>query len=186
MNDLSPELESKLVKITDYCREGLTQIRTGHASPALIEGIIVEAYDGTAKLKVLELATISTEGSSNLVVTPFDGSVLPEIQKAISNSPLGLSSSVQGPLIRVSIPPLSEEQRERYVKLASQKVEEGKEQMRTSRDESRRQIKASFENKQMSEDERHSIEKNVDELVKKYSDSLEEMKKKKQAEIMNI
>lgn len=186
MDDLLGSLDKKMQASVEYYRSELSQIRTGKATPALVDNIIVEAYGGTAKLKIMELATISTEGPTTLIITPYDNATLPEIQKAITASPLGLSSSVQGPLIRVSIPPLSEEQRRSYVKLVGQKVEAAKEQLRVSRDDARRLVKANFEAKTLTEDDRHNMEKNIDESVKKYTDGLETMKQKKQEEIMNL
>ena len=92
--------------------EDLKTIRTGRANPIIVEQLVVDAYGGSTKLKLMELATITTEGPAALVIVPFDPSTVPDIEKAILKSPLGLSPQVQGTRIIIRIPPLSEEQRE--------------------------------------------------------------------------
>src|SRR5581483_2939376 len=107
----------------------------GRANAGLVEDIMVNAYGGSARLKILELATIHVSDPQTIVITPFDHAVLNEIQNAITQSSAGLSPAVDGQLIRVSIPPLTEERRKDFVKLIHQKAEQGKVMIRQIRHE---------------------------------------------------
>lgn len=169
-----------------YARTELQAIRTGKASPSLVENIMVDAYAGQSRLKLQELSTISAQDPTTLIVTPFDPSTVGEIEKAILSSPLNLSPRVEGKMLRIMIPPLSEEQRINFVRLANQKAEEAKNHSRSSRDDARKRVKAAFEEKSLTEDEKFRLEKEIDEMTKKYVDEIEELKKRKQEEIMSL
>src|SRR3989337_2752527 len=116
MQDFRKSLEDALA----YTRNNLVTIRTGRASPTLVENISVTTYGGQATLKVIELATITTSGAQEILISPFDQSTLQDIEKAIRESSLGFMVSVSGVQVRAKTPPLSQEQREKYVKLVTQ------------------------------------------------------------------
>jgi len=141
-------------KVIELLKEDLKSVRTGRATPSLVENILVDAYGGQSKLRLLELATITTDGPSALSIVPFDPSVLTEIEKSILKSPLGISPIVQGNAISLKVPSLSEEQREKFVKLVGQKVEERKNIIRNLRDNARKSTKAAFEKKEITEDDK--------------------------------
>lgn len=166
--------------------EDLKTIRTGRANPIIIEQLVVEAYGGSTKLKLMELSTITTEGPAALVIAPFDPSTVPDIEKAILKSPLGLSPQVQGTRIIIRIPPLSEEQREKYVKLVNQKIEEKRNIVRNHRDDVRKKIKTQFDEKTMTEDEKYRMEKEIDLITQKANTQLLEIKEAKEKEIREI
>ena len=184
--DLITEFKTNAQKAIDSLKEELKSIRTGRASPSLVENIIVETYNGSARLKVLELATINTEGPTALAITPFDPSVLQDIERAILSSPIGLSPVVQGSKIIIKIPPLSEEQREKFIKLASSIVEEKKVQVRNARDDVRRNLKTTLEKKEISEDEKFRVEKEVDSLSQKAMEEIQLIRDRKEAEIREV
>lgn len=167
-------------------RENLNTIRTGRASPAIVENMEVTTYGGGATLKIIELATIMNNGPQDLVVTPFDPSTMQDIEKKLRESSMGFSVVVQGNLIRLKMPPLSEEQREKYAKLVSGFIEDGREFVRKHRDEIRKELKSSFENKEITEDEKYRQEEAIEKVSKEYNDKLEELKKRKEQEIMTI
>lgn len=180
------EFKENIKGAVNSLKEDIKTIRTGRANPSLIENLIVESYGGTAKLKLLELATITTEGSSALVIVPFDPSITTDIEKALLQSSLGLSPSTQGSKILVKIPPLSQEQREKMMKLISQKIEEKKTNIRNHRDDIRRKLKLQLEKKEITEDEKFRTEKEIDTLTQNTMDEVSRIKDTKEKEIMEI
>jgi len=173
-------------KVIEDLKEDLKSIRTGRATPSLVENIIVEAYGGQTKLRMLELATITTEGPSALSIIPYDPSIISDLEKAILKSPLGISPSNQGNKIVLKIPSLSEEQREKFIKLVGQKVEEKKNIIRNLRDNARKSIKTSFENKETTEDEKFHQEKEIDTTIHKITEEIEKIREKKETEIREV
>lgn len=167
-------------------KEDLKAIRTGRATPALVENVQVVTYNGTTTLKLKEVATITTEGSQTLVVTPFDPSTTGDIEKGIMTSAIGLSPASQGTRILVKIPPLSQEQREKFIKLSSQKVEERRVSVRGLRDDARRKIKAQLEQKTITEDTRFRLEKEIDTASSEAMDEMDAIKESKEKEIREI
>jgi ribosome recycling factor len=186
VNNVYAEFKQRAQKSIDFTTNELRHIRTGQISPALVEELPVTAYGGTTTMRLLELASINTEGPVTLVISPFDASIVQDIERAIHASPLGLSPRVEGKIIRITTPPLTEEQREKYVKLANQKVEEGKVHIRNHRDEARKHIKALHDDKAISEDDKFRAEKEIDVLAKDFTDKLEDLRHRKQEEILRI
>lgn len=122
----------------NHLKEDLKTIRTGRANPSVLEDLQVETYGGQSKFRMLELATITTEGPMQLVIAPYDPITAPDIERAILSSPMGLSPVTQGGRIIVRIPPLSQEQRQKLIKIVNQKIEEKKNTIRTHRDDVRK------------------------------------------------
>lgn len=180
------EFKSSLEDVLTYTRENLSSIRTGRASPALVENIAVTTYGGQATLKVIELATLATGGPQEILIAPFDQSTLQDIEKAIRSSSLGFNVSVSGTQIRAKTPPLSQEQREKYAKLVTQFAEEGRETLRKERDEIRKKVKTAFEAKEVSEDEKRRLEADIEKVSKEYTDKIDELRKRKETEITTI
>lgn len=184
--DLVNEFKQKSQKIIDILKEDLKSIRTGRANPSLVENIIIETYGGTTKLRLMELATITTEGSTALSIMAFDPSIIPDIEKSILKSPLGLSPIVQGNKIIIKIPPLSAEQREKYIKLVGEKIEDKKNQIRGIRDEIRKNLKNLFEKKEITEDEKYRLEKEIDNQNASLMKEIDNIKSKKEVEIREV
>lgn len=180
------EFKTQLQSTVTALKEELKSIRTGRSNPVIIEHLPVEAYGGSAKMRLMEMSTITTEGSSALVIAPFDPSTIPDIEKAILKSPLGLSPQVQGTRIIIRIPPLSQEQREKYVKLVNQTVEDKKNVVRNHRDDIRKKIKTQFDEKTMTEDDKYRTEKEIDTITQKVNEQLLETKESKEKEIMEV
>jgi len=167
-------------------KDDLKTIRTSRASGSLVENLIVETYGGQTKLKLMELATITTSGPSIITISPFDPSTTQDIEKAILKSPLGLSPQVQGQKINVNIPALSQEQREKFLKLIGQKIEEKRVSVRNARDNERKKIKLSFENKELTEDQKFRLEKEIDNINEKIMEEIQSIKQNKEKEIMEV
>ena len=167
-------------------KEELKSIRTGRANPAMIEDIIIEAYGGSTKLRLKELSTITTEGASALLIAPFDPSTIQDIEKGILKSPLGISPQTQGTRITIRIPPMSQEQRDKYVKLVGQMIEEKRSIVRNHRDDVRKKIREEFDKKILTEDDKYRMEKEVDTLTQKANEDIATVKTMKDAEIQQV
>lgn len=172
--------------VLDVIKKDAGSIRTGRAAPSLIEEIQVSVYGGTQKLKIVELATISAPDPQTLVLEPFDKSITDEIRNGILAANLGFNPSLDGEIIRISLPLLTGEDREKYVKLLSQKIENGRIAIRQIRGEAIRDIKHKFENRQISEDEKFRAEKNCQETTDKFIREIDEISKKKEQEIRQV
>jgi len=186
MDPVISEFQQNSEKTILYLKDDLKSIRTGRASPSLVENLIVETYGGQAKLKLYELASISTEGPTTLVIAPFDPSIITDVEKAILKSPLGISPQTQGNRIFLRLPSMSADQRVKMNKLVNQKIEEKKVAVRGFRDETRRKIKLSFEKKEITEDNKYRLEKEVDNLTQKQMEELDRVKNNKEREINEI
>lgn len=186
MKNIADDLRNTIQVVFHHLQEELKSIRTGRASPSFVENIVVEAYGGQSKLRLLELASITTEGPSALTISPFDPSTLHDIEKSILKSPLGISPIMQAGRILVKIPPLSEEQRIKLLKLINQIVEEKRNIMRNHRDNARKQVKNALSSKEITEDDKFRIEKEIDTITQERMQDIQGMKEKKEAEIMEV
>jgi len=184
--DITLQFKQNAQKVIDSLKEDLKSIRTGRASPSLVENLIVETYGGSTRLKLMELSTIVTEGPIALSIAPFDPSTIQDIERAILKSPLGLSPIVQGNRVILKIPSLSTEQREKFIKTAAEKIEEKKNQIRNLRDDIRKSIKNSFEKKETTEDEKFRLEKKVDNISTQFVEEIQIIRDKKETEIREV
>ena len=184
--DPTSDFKNNCQKVINSLKEDLKSIRTGRATPSLVENLTVETYGGSTHLRLMELSTITTEGPTALSIVPFDPSVLSDIEKSILKSPLGLSPIVQGSRIVLKIPALSTEQRDKFIKIAAEKVEAKKNQIRNYRDDVRKSLKTSFEKKEVTEDEKFRQEKEIDIISGKFTEEIESIKDKKEQEIREI
>ncbi|MGB8168369.1 MAG: ribosome recycling factor [Chthoniobacteraceae bacterium] len=178
------ETEASMEKAYEYMQHEFAAVRTGKASPALVENIDVEAYGSMMKLK--QLALITTPEPRLLVIQPFDASTTKDIEKAIKESKLGINPAVDGKLIRLPIPQLSEERRKDLMKGIKQMAEEARVRMRSSRREGIDALKKGQKEGKITEDGLESFEKEIQKLtdgfVKKIDDSLV----LKEADIMKV
>lgn len=173
-------------KVLEVLRTDLGTVRTGRAAPSLVENIVINAYGGTQKLRVLELATIGSLDPQTLVVTPFDASIIGEIQKGIQEANVGLNPVIDNQLIRISIPPLSAERREELATLVRQKLEGGRIQIRQVRHEAMDEIKKQFNDKQIGEDDVLRFEKEVQKLTDDTILQIDDLGKRKEEELLQI
>lgn len=179
-------VSSKFQKIVDLVLGDIGTIRTGRATPSLVENIVVPAYGGTQRLKVVELASISAPDPTQIVISPWDKSIIGDIRKGIQEANIGMNPSIDGEIIRITMPPLTTEDREKYVKLLSQKLESGKVMIRQIRGDEMHEIKKKFEAKEVSEDEKFGQEKGLQELTDQFIAKIEEIGEKKKQELMQI
>ena len=178
------DLRAKLSKSLDFLKSELNQLRTGRPSPSLIENIQVEAYD--TKMTVKELGSISVLDSQNLSISVWDKSLLKVIAGAIRESELKLNPVVDGDIVRVPLPALTEERRKDLVKLVSSKVEETKNAIRSIRQDFMKEIDRAFTDKEMGEDEKFTGKEEVEKVVKEFVDESDELGDNKKEEIMKV
>jgi len=183
---ITGELNERIEKIIDLMKNDLGTIRTGRATPSLIEHVAVTVYGGTAKMKIIELATVGTTDSQTLVLTPFDPSIIQEIAKGIQDANIGMNPAVDGPLIRIKIPALSQERREELIKLMKHKLENGRVMVRQVRHESMADIKKMNTDKEITEDDMHRLEKEVQKMVDDSIGTIDSMGQHKEEELMQI
>ena len=180
------DIRQKMQQAVDAVKEDLSSIRTGRATPALVEGIVVTTYGGSQKLRIVELATITTPDTRTILINPWDKSVVFDIKRAIEDNKTGLNPLVGEDVIRVSLPPMTEEDRQSFVKLLSQKLENGKISIRRVRAEAMGDVSAAFERKEFGEDEKFAREEKVQKLTDEYVGKIEDIGKQKEAELMSV
>lgn len=180
------EVEDAMQKCVDYLAHEFTGVRTGKASPALIENldVHVHAYGGTSKLK--SLAVISTPEPRMLMVQPFDPSTTRDIERAIRECKLGLNPAAADRSIRVPIPELSEERRREMVKLIKQLAEEGKVRLRAARKDGMDMAKKMKAANVITEDGQKDFEEEVQKLTNQYTKKVDELAVAKEADLMKV
>jgi len=174
----------KMQKAISHISSDLQTLRTGKATPQLLDPVHVEAY-GT-KMKLNEVSNVSAPDATLLVVTPWDKSILVQIEKAISTAQLNLNPVVDGDIIRIVVPPLTEERRKEMVKVLHQKSEEGKKMLRTIRQDTKKDIDSSAGEDGISEDDVMADLDQLETQFKKYLDELDQMTAKKEADLMKV
>jgi len=182
--DVLTSAKQDMEKTLAALRRELSHVRTGRASTSILEGITVDYYG--AKTPLNQLATLSAPEATLLVVTPFDKSVIGAIEKAIKASDLGLNPLNDGKLIRIPIPPLTEERRRDLVKHVRKLAEDYRVSMRTHRRDSLEMLKELEKDKEITEDDRRHGAEKVEALTKQYIERIEQVLKVKEGEIMAV
>jgi ribosome recycling factor len=176
------DAEERMEKASNVLRDELRGLRTGRATPALVDSIRVEYYGSPTPLK--QMAQISTPDPQQIVIRPFDQSVLKEIEKAIRSSDLGMSPNNDGKMIRLQVPPMSGEQRQKMVTRIKKLAEEAKVAIRNVRRDANKNFDQAEKAKEMTEDERDKGKEEVQTLTKKFEERVTEMADKKSKEVM--
>ncbi len=182
IKDIIEETKKEFDKTINFFEEDIATIRTGRANPSLVEKIVVDSYG--SKMPLNQLASISTMGPRTLAIQPWDQSIVSEIEKALSQSDLGGSPVVDGNIIRVTLPSLTEEYRKKLLKLLGDKAEAAKISLRKSREEAWRKIQDNFKKGEIREDDKFKGRDGLQELIDDYSQKVEETYKRKEEEIM--
>ncbi|PIP20486.1 MAG: ribosome recycling factor [Candidatus Omnitrophica bacterium CG23_combo_of_CG06-09_8_20_14_all_40_11] len=176
--------EEKMKKAVDSVMREFSEIRTGRASPSLVEGLHIDYYGTPTLLK--QLASISVPDAHLIVIQPWDVTVIVEIEKAIMKSNLGINPSNDGKLIRLSIPPLSKERRQELVKVVHKMAEEGRVSLRTIRREAKEALEKLEKDKVIPEDDKFRGIDELQKLVDKYIAKVDELLKNKEKEVLEF
>lgn len=178
------EAEQAMSAAVEATRREFSTVRTGKATPALLDTVKVEAYGGQMPLN--QVATVNTPDPTLLVVQPFDQTLISNIERAILIADLGLNPSNDGNIIRVPVPPLNEERRREYVKLLHKMAEEGKVSVRHARHKARDAIQELVKEHEMGEDDGRRQMDEVEKLTHDSYTAIDELLKKKEEEVMSI
>ncbi len=178
------KVESRMNEAMDAVRREFSTVRTGKASPALLDTVRVEAYGSRVPLN--QVANVNAPDHTLLVVQPYDKNLLEDIERAIMAADLGLNPGNDGSVIRVPIPPLSEERRKEFVKLLHKKAEDGRISIRHARRDAKQEIEERMKEHEIGEDEGHRQLDRLQELTDEHIDRIEELLEKKEQEIMNV
>jgi ribosome recycling factor len=176
------DAEERMEKAVSRLRDNLAGIRTGRANPGLVDSLRVEVYGSTSPIK--QLASVGVPEPTQIVIRPYDPTTLKDIEKAIIASDLGFNPQNDGRLIRLNIPPLSGEVRRKMVTRVKELAEETRVAIRNIRRDANKAADQGEKSKEMSEDARDETKKEVQELTKKYEDSVGVLAKNREAEVM--
>jgi ribosome recycling factor len=183
-DDILLEAEMSMEKSVDYMVHEFAAVRTGKASPGLVENVDVAAYGSTMKLK--QLALITTPEPRLLVVQPFDASTVQDVERALKESKIGITPNVDGKIIRLPIPELSEERRKDLVRSLGKMAEEARVRVRANRRTALDEVKKLKSSGELSEDGLHDLETEVQKLTDRFVKSVDDHLKHKEAEIMKV
>ena len=184
IEDVLAEARGRMEKAIEHLQTDLASVRTGRASPSLVERLPVEQY-GT-EMPLNQLATIAAPEARLLTISPWDKSSLSAIEKAIRKSTLGLNPSNDGTVIRIAIPPLTEERRRAMVKIVHDKVEQGRIAIRNIRRDAMSQAREFRDEKMISEDEERRAEGQIQELTNKFVAQADQLGKAKEQDLMAV
>ncbi len=181
---IKQEAEEKMQKSIEALRRDFATIRTGKANPSLLDKVTVDYYGTPTPIN--QLANISAPEARMLVVQPWDKSVVPNVEKAILKSDLGLNPSSDGTVIRLVLPQLTQETRKELVKKVKKKAEDAKVAIRNIRRDANESLKAAEKNKEISEDETKNAQDDIQKLTDKYIAELDGVLDNKEKEIMEV
>ena len=182
VKEIISETESKMSKALDILHDDLKTVRSGRASTGLVENIKADFYGTPTPLK--QMATLATPQADMIVIKPFDPASIREIEKAIKNSDLSIAPIIDGKIIRLNIPALSEERRKQLVQQAKQTGEQTKVSLRNIRRDEIKNLEKQEKDKLITEDDLEKGKKQLDDITKKYTDKVDELVQHKSDEIM--
>jgi ribosome recycling factor len=183
VEDVLLDAEERMEKALGVLKNNLAGIRTGRATPGLLDSVKVTVYGSATPLK--QLASVGAPEPQQLVIRPFDASTIKDIEKAIVTSELGLNPQNDGRIIRINIPPLSTDVRKKLVARIKELAEETRVSIRNVRRDSNKAIETAEKDKLISEDDRDKAKDEIQELTKKYENSVGELAKNREADVMN-
>jgi ribosome recycling factor len=182
VEDILLDAEERMEKALSHLKQNLAGIRTGRAAPGLLDSVKVNAYGSITPLK--QLASVAAPEPQQLVIRPFDTSIIKDIEKGIVASELGLNPQSDGRIIRINIPPLSTDTRKKLVARIKELSEEAKISIRNVRRDANKAIETAEKEKIISEDQRDTSKEQVQELTKKYEEDVSELAKSRESDIM--
>ena len=184
LTDIISTADHKMGITVEHSREEFATIRTGRAHPAMFSNLTAEYYGTPTPLQ--QLASFQVPEARTMLISPYDQSSMAAIERAIRDSDLGVNPSNDGNVIRVVLPVLTEERRKEYTKLARTKAEDGKIALRNARRHAIDACKKMEKNKEVGEDDVRGAEKKLDEITKRHVEEIDDMLKRKEAELMEV
>ena len=184
INEIKQDAQARMEKSLEALKSHISKIRTGRAQPSLLDGLQVEYYGSQTPLR--QVANVVAEDARTLAVNVFDKSLISAVEKAILTSDLGLNPSSAGTTIRVPLPPLTEERRRDLIKIVKSEGEQGKIAVRNVRRDANEQIKALLKDKEISENEQHKAEEEIQKLTDSYVKKVDEVLAAKEKELLDF
>lgn len=184
INDIKKDADTRMEKCVEAFKTTISKVRTGRASPSLLDGIVVEYYGTPTPLR--QLASVTVEDSRTLKINVFDRSLSPAVEKAIMKSDLGLNPSSAGTDIRVPLPALTEERRKDLIKIVRGEAEQGRVSVRNVRRDANDKIKALLKDKEISEDDEHRAQDEVQKMTDAYIKKVDAALSEKETELMDF
>lgn len=184
MADFFSDVESKMNKCVDATRAEFASIRTGRATPALLDRLHVEAYGQAVPLK--QVAGVSTPDARTLVISAYDKGTVGDIRKAIEKSDLGMTPNIDGTTIRLIVPPLNEERRKELVKIVKKKAEDGKIAVRNVRHKAHDDLKTQQKGGEITEDDNKRMQDKLQKLTDKFVKDIDGLVAAKEKDIMEV
>ncbi|AMM32286.1 ribosome recycling factor [Sinomonas atrocyanea] len=178
------EATEKMEKAVEVAKEDFASIRTGRANPALYAKVMVDYYGTPTPLQ--QLASFQVSDARTILITPYDKSALRDVEKALSDSEVGANPSNDGNVIRVVLPELTQERRKEYVKIVKGKGEDAKVSIRSIRRKAKESLDKLVKDGEVGEDDGVRGEKELDSLTKKHVDAVEDLVKRKEAELLEV
>lgn len=175
--------KNDIEKCVSHVKDDLSQIRTGRATPELVEEVIIEAYESTSPIK--NLATINVVDAKTINIQPWDKTIVENIGKGIGNANLGFSPIVEGDRVLVKIPDLTEERRQEYVKIMKERIEDGRVAVRQVRQKYMKEVDEA-QKSGLSEDEADRLRDEIEKIVKENNEKIETLKEEKEKELLTI
>jgi ribosome recycling factor len=182
VEDILMDTEERMEKAVSHLKHSLSGIRTGRATPGLVDSVKVTVYGSQSPLK--QIASVGAPEPNQLVIRPFDPSTIKDIEKAIVASELGLNPQNDGRIIRINIPALSTDVRKKLVTRIKELAEEARISIRSIRRDANKAVETEEKAKTISEDERDSTKEEIQELTKKYEDEVSELAKARETDVM--
>ena len=178
------EAEEKMDKAVEVAKEDFAAVRTGRANPGLYNKVLVDYYGSPTPLQ--QLASFAIPDARTILITPFDKTALRDIERALSDSEVGANPSNDGNVIRITIPELTKERRKEYVKIVKTKGEDAKISIRNIRRKAKETLDRLVKDGEAGEDEGSRAEKELDSLTKAHVDGIDELLKRKEAELLEV
>ena len=184
MNKYIEQKQENFIKIVDFFIAELSKLRTGRANAAILDGVLVNAYGSNSVLNTL--ASITVQDANNMIVTTWDKNILKDAEKGIVDANLGVGVVNEGEKLRITIPQMTEENRRELVKQLNEKYEASRISLRQIRDEIKTNIEDEEKNKEISEDDKFRLLKELEEYIHAKNEELKGIKDKKEKDIMTI
>lgn len=184
INEIKQDAKQRMEKSVEALRAQISKVRTGRAHPSLLDGVMVNYYGVDTPLK--QLANITTEDSRTLALTVFDKSASQAVEKAIMTSDLGLNPAAAGTVIRIPLPPLTEERRRDLVKIVRAEAEQGRVAVRNIRRDANSDLKELLKEKEITEDEERRAAEEIQKLTDTYVAKIDEALAQKEKDLMEV
>jgi ribosome recycling factor len=184
IDDIKKDAEARMSKSVEALRHELAKIRTGRAHPSLLDHVMVNYYGTDTPIK--QVANVTAEDARTLAVSPWEKNMVQAVEKAIMQSDLGLNPNTAGTVIRVPMPPLTEERRRDLIKVARQEAEQGRVAIRNIRRDANSELKEAVKEKMISEDDERRGQEMIQKLTDKFVGSVDKVLEEKEADLMSI